>query len=228
MGAGIAAMHYIGMAAMRLPAIYHYSPALVTLSVGLAIVISFVALWLTFHFRDDTAAWGWMKIMSALVMGAAIPVMHYTGMAAASFAPSSVDQHLSHAVGISSLGITSIVGATVIVLGLVLVTALMDRRLRSHHGRQQAEAALVDSERNYGLTFDAVPIGIAHMALDCRWLRVNDRLCELFGYSRERLMATELLSLIHPDDAEETGEAQRQLHAGTIDRYAQYKRYRRG
>src|SRR5712691_8811956 len=90
MGAGIAAMHYLGMAAMRLPATHHYSTALVTLSVVLAIVISFVALWLTFHFRGETAAWGWMKITSALVMGAAIPVMHYTGMAAASFAHSSL------------------------------------------------------------------------------------------------------------------------------------------
>jgi NO-binding membrane sensor protein with MHYT domain len=78
-----------------------------TLSVVLAIVISFVALGLTFHFRGETAAWGWMKITSALVMGAAIPVMHYTGMAAASFAhSSSADQDLSHAVSISSLGIT--------------------------------------------------------------------------------------------------------------------------
>jgi CheY-like chemotaxis protein len=109
---------------------HRYSPALVTLSVVLAVVISFVALWLTFHFRGDTAPWGWMKITSALVMGAAIPVMHYTGMAAASFThSSSLDQHLSHAVSISSLGITSIVGATVIVLGLVLLTSLVDRRM---------------------------------------------------------------------------------------------------
>src|SRR5712692_1450904 len=81
MGGGIAAMHYIGMAAMRLPAMCRYSPALVMLSVVLAIVISFVALWLTFHFRGETTAW--RKTLSALVMGAAIPVMHYTGMAAA-------------------------------------------------------------------------------------------------------------------------------------------------
>jgi PAS domain S-box-containing protein len=230
MGAGIAAMHYIGMAAMRLPAMYHYSPAFVTLSVGLAIAISFVALWLTFHFRGETAAWGWMKITSALVMGAAIPVMHYTGMAAASFAHSSaVDQHLSHAVSISSLGTTGIVGATAIVLGLVLLTSLVDRRFSLQiTGRQQAEAALIDSERTYGLTFDAVPIGIAHMALDGRWLRVNDRLCELLGYSCEQLMATDLPSLTHPDDVEVSVEARRQLRAGTIDRYTQQKRYRRG
>src|SRR3984893_19126431 len=80
MGSGIAAMHYIGMAAMRLPAMCHYSTALVVGSAVLAIVISFVALWLTFHFRGDTTAGGWLKGVSALVMGAAIPVMHYTGM----------------------------------------------------------------------------------------------------------------------------------------------------
>src|ERR1700681_877791 len=90
MGGGIAAMHYIGMEAMRLPAMCHYSPALVIVSAVLAIVISFVALWLTFHFRGDTTAGGWLKGVSALVMGAAIPVMHYTGMAAATFSPSTL------------------------------------------------------------------------------------------------------------------------------------------
>jgi two-component system sensor histidine kinase/response regulator len=55
MGGGIAAMHYIGMAAMRLPAMCHYSPSVFILSVVLAIVISFVALLLTFYFRGDPA-----------------------------------------------------------------------------------------------------------------------------------------------------------------------------
>src|SRR5580704_10015552 len=53
MGSGIAAMHYIGMEAMRLPAMCHYSLMLVTLSVILAVVISLVALWLTFHLREE-------------------------------------------------------------------------------------------------------------------------------------------------------------------------------
>jgi NO-binding membrane sensor protein with MHYT domain len=54
MGSGIAGMHYIGMAAMRLPAMCHYSPWLVTISIIEAIVISFVALRLTFIFREET------------------------------------------------------------------------------------------------------------------------------------------------------------------------------
>src|SRR6266536_3446777 len=110
MGGGIATMHYTGMAAMRLPAMCRYSPALITLSVILAIVISLVALFLTFYFRGVTDAGSGRKMLSALVMGAAIPVMHYTGMAAASFTASpSEHQNLSHAVNVSSLSAAGIV-----------------------------------------------------------------------------------------------------------------------
>jgi hypothetical protein len=82
MGTGIAGMHYIGMEAMRLPAMCHYSTGLVILSVIFAIVISLVALWLTFDLRSGAGSAGWRKLASAVLMGAAIPIMHYTGMAA--------------------------------------------------------------------------------------------------------------------------------------------------
>src|ERR1700719_4853673 len=90
MGAGIASMHYIGMAAMRMSAISHYNSLLVLLSVVLAVLISLAALWITFHFRDEKAGAGWERLAGAVVMGAAIPVMHYIGMAAASFTPSGM------------------------------------------------------------------------------------------------------------------------------------------
>src|SRR6266403_3633389 len=80
MGAGIASMHYIGMAAMRLPAICQFNSSLVVMSVVFAVLISFAALWITFHFRDEKNGIGWEKLAGAVVMGAAIPVMHYTGM----------------------------------------------------------------------------------------------------------------------------------------------------
>src|SRR5437588_208180 len=83
-----------GAVAMRLPAMCYWSVPLVALSVVLAVGISLVALLLTFYFRGDTSAWSWPKILSAVVMGAAIPVMHYTGMAAATFVAS--DSLMSH------------------------------------------------------------------------------------------------------------------------------------
>src|ERR1700724_2002567 len=108
MGAGIASMHYIGMAAMRVPAMCQFSSFLVVLSVVLAVLISLAALWITFHLRDEKAGIGWRKIAGAAVMGSAIPVMHYTGMAAASFTPSGVPADLSRAVGPSALGTAGI------------------------------------------------------------------------------------------------------------------------
>src|ERR1700732_4657005 len=80
MGGGISSMHYIGMAAMRLSAMCHFSSFLVVLSVVFAVLISLAALWMTFHFRDEQAGIGWRKVAGAVVMGAAIPVMHYIGM----------------------------------------------------------------------------------------------------------------------------------------------------
>jgi NO-binding membrane sensor protein with MHYT domain/nitrogen-specific signal transduction histidine kinase len=125
MGGGIAAMHYIGMAAMRMPAMCSYSPGLVGLSVVLAIVISLVALWLTFHFRRDHRTLSWRKSASAVVMGLAIPVMHYTGMAAMTLTPTTgAHGDLTHAISVSSLGVAGIGLVTFVVLGAVFLTNL--------------------------------------------------------------------------------------------------------
>jgi two-component system, sensor histidine kinase and response regulator len=129
MGSGIAGMHYIGMAAMRLAAMCTYSIALVSLSVVLAVVISAVALFLSFRFRGETADWGWRKTVSAIVMGSAIPTMHYVGMAAATFYPAPLrPSALRHAVDITSLGIAAITLITMVMLGLVFVLSIVDRR----------------------------------------------------------------------------------------------------
>jgi two-component system, sensor histidine kinase and response regulator len=129
MGSGIAAMHYIGMEAMRLPAMCSYSSGLVVLSIVLAIVISFVALWLTFAVRGQTTTWSWRKSGSALLMGLAIPVMHYVGMAAVSFMPAPLPaSELVHAISISELGLAGIALVTLVVLGLVFLVSLLDRR----------------------------------------------------------------------------------------------------
>ncbi len=151
MGGGIAAMHYIGMAAMRMPGMCHYSTVLVGLSVVLAVVISLVALWLTFHFRGDTKGVSWAKLLSALAMGAAIPVMHYTGMAAVTFSSSDARPELSYAVDISSLGTVAIVTVTFLVLGLALLTSAIDRRFSAQAGELEASEQrlrqLVESAR---------------------------------------------------------------------------------
>jgi signal transduction histidine kinase/DNA-binding response OmpR family regulator len=129
MGGGIAAMHYIGMEAMRLPAMCMYSTGLVTLSIVLAVVISFVAMWLTFGLRDQVASWSWRKSGSAIVMGLAIPTMHYVGMAAVSFMPAPLPaSELKHAINMSELGLVGIGLVTLMILGLVFLASMLDRR----------------------------------------------------------------------------------------------------
>jgi len=128
MGSGIAGMHYIGMEAMRMPAMCHYSVGLVMVSIVLAMLSSFAALWIAFALRSH-AGWGWRKIAAAITLGSAIPLMHYAGMAAVHFVPMPLDPaRLQHAVSISEVGVVSIVVVTGVVLGLVFLTSLIDRR----------------------------------------------------------------------------------------------------
>jgi two-component system, sensor histidine kinase and response regulator len=102
MGGSIAGMHYMGMAAMRLPATTRFSPLPVTFSILFAILFSLVALLMAFDLREETKWTVPRRLGSAIVMGGAISAMHYTGMAAASFIPTSPPD-LSHAVSISPL-----------------------------------------------------------------------------------------------------------------------------
>jgi PAS domain S-box-containing protein len=91
MGAGIGGMHYTGMAAMHMNASIRYDPLTFLLSVVVAVALSTVALWLmrsrSQSRRVSEAKLSW-EIASALVMGASIATMHYTGMAATYFLPS--------------------------------------------------------------------------------------------------------------------------------------------
>ncbi|HEY4880447.1 MAG TPA: response regulator [Candidatus Acidoferrales bacterium] len=154
MGSAIAGMHYIGMAAMRLPAMCQYSSRIVILSVVLAMVIALVALLLTFHFRGETTSGDWRKIASAVVMGAAVPVMHYTGMAAASFAPAqSVEGGLSHSLNISSVGTIGIIVVTFMLLGITILTSLVDRRFSAQ--AMELEASERRSRHILETSFDA-------------------------------------------------------------------------
>ncbi len=78
MGLGVAAMHYTGMAAMRMQANLAYDRTILIISVVIAVVASIAALWLVFH-----ATRTWQMTASAVVMGLAVCGMHYTGMKAA-------------------------------------------------------------------------------------------------------------------------------------------------
>jgi two-component system, sensor histidine kinase and response regulator len=199
MGMGIAAMHYVGMDAMRMPAMCHYSVGIVTLSVFLAIVISLVALWLTFHLREETLATGWRKPASAILMGAAIPIMHYTGMAAVTYTPVNSPFDVSHAVRITELGVAAITIVTLMILGLAMITSLVDRRFSA----QARELSL--SERRFRQLVEAAQVILWRRSLDpATYTFVNNEAMEFLGYPAEQWLATPnfLYEHSHPDDRE--------------------------
>lgn len=133
MGMGISTMHFVGMAAMRLAAHNVWNVARVALSVLIAVTVSVVALYLTFHLRRETRWFTSRKSGSAVIMGFAIAAMHYCGMAAVTFHGATNSVHNDHPVGISTVGIVGIVIVTFLILALSVVASLLDRRFTSQH-----------------------------------------------------------------------------------------------
>ena len=74
-------------------------------------------------------------------------------------------------------------------------------------------------------SFEGAAVGMAHVATDGRWLRVNERLCAITGYSRDELLATTFQDITHPDDLDADLAAVHQLLAGGVANYTLEKRY---
>ncbi len=188
MGGGIASMHYIGMDAMRLPAMMSWNYSIVVLSVAIAVIVSLVAMWLAFRFRSETREIAPLKIASACVMGLAVVAMHYTGMAAATFMPSTVPVDLSDSVAISSLGITGIILVTMSALVFSSITSMLARRMSAQSTKLRA------SDERYRRFFERSLSGIYEATLDGRLLDCNTAFARILGYSsREECLAKPIL-----------------------------------
>src|SRR6202043_9022 len=171
------------------------------MSVVFAVLISFAALWITFHFRDGKTGIGREKLAGAVVLGAAIPVMHYTGMAAASFTPSGMPADLAHAVSISTLGTIGIAAVTWIVLGLALLTSWLDRRFAAQtlevqeEKLQRSEAYLAEAQR----LSHTGSFGWRPSTGEIFW---SEETFRIFQYDRTTIPTWELvLQRVHPEEA---------------------------
>jgi signal transduction histidine kinase len=146
-GGGIATLHYIAMAAMRFEGMCHYSPALLTLSVIFAILFSLMALQVRFLFPYGATAPKLRRAGSVLLLGAANPVMHYTGMAATTFARSSEAPNFSHAVSISFVAAEAITIVPIMVLVVAIVTSIVDRLREQSVLLERARDAALEASR---------------------------------------------------------------------------------
>jgi PAS domain S-box-containing protein len=205
MGAGIAGLHYIGMAAMRLPAITQYSPLLVTSSILLAILFSLIALLMAFDLREETRWTVPRRLGSAIVMGVAVSAMHYTGMAAASFIPAS-PPNLSQALSISPVGNSAIAMVTLVALVAALVTSSVERRTIAEVERinqdleRRAEAELRESEARFRLVADSAPVMIWMSGTDKLSTYFNKPWLDFAGRSSDRELGNGWTERVHPED----------------------------
>jgi PAS domain S-box-containing protein len=87
------------------------------------------------------------------------------------------------------------------------------------------EAQLRDAEERFRLAFDEAPIGVALVALDGRWLRVNRALCQIVGYPAEEMLRLGFQDITHPDDVGADLEAVRRLLSGELETNQVEKRY---
>ena len=128
MGAGISAMHYSGMAALRMQPGIDYDPTLVALSLVIAVGASAAALSIAFRLRRHTPYVHLVRAGASIIMGLAIVGMHYTGMAAANF---PVGSFCGAAVdGLSGKGLDNLVlVSSLAVLIIALLTSIFDARL---------------------------------------------------------------------------------------------------
>lgn len=81
------------------------------------------------------------------------------------------------------------------------------------------------AERVFRSTFEQAAVGIAHTAPEGWWLRVNQKLCDMLGYTLEELHQRTFEDLTHPDDLEANREHVNRLLGGEVDTFSMEKRY---
>jgi len=231
MGTGIAGLHYLGVAAMRLPATTQYSPLLVTCSFLLAILFSLIALLMAFDLREETKWTVPRRLGTAIVMGAAVSAMHYTGMASASFIPAS-PPNLLHAVNISPLGNNGIAIVTLIVIVAAITTSSVERRASAEVRRinedlerrvaertlqleavnrelrkeiverERAEEGVRRSEDRLRLVIDTIPHQIWSGPPDGSLDFCNAQWLSYVGFTQDDAQGQGWQRMLHPDDRE--------------------------
>src|SRR3989344_3810002 len=208
MAAAIGGMHYIGMYSMRMAAQIHWNYGLVFLSVVIALVASFVALFV-FRRLKSISDQILQLTLASMIMGLAISGMHYTGMIAATFTHKEgfiIDEkNLLVSSGLAS----AVIVATLLILGLALTGSVGQRIWMQQQKRandlKRSEArktAILNSSLEAIITID-------HTGNILEW---NETAEKTFGFSRAEVIGRELAQLIIP-------QRYRKAHADGLARY---------
>lgn len=92
--------------------------------------------------------------------------------------------------------------------------------------RESAMSSLLESESRFRFTFEQAGVGIALLSPDCRWIRVNQKLCDILGYSAKELLSLSISELADPIEADGDALQIARLLAGEIKTCSDERRYR--
>jgi PAS domain S-box-containing protein len=219
MGVGIAAMHYSGMAAMRPEALLRYDPALVAVSVVVAVVLAFVSLSIRFQFHRLQSSPMAATIIAASVMGCAIAGMHYTAMQASIFFPLPDAPSYSMALSPTLLALLITIFTVLIAVSTLVATfagrqselalslsAEMSRRKGIEEDLRRSEAYLAEAQK---ITHTG---SWAYDVTNRRVTYSSEEHHRLFGFDPAAGMpgAGDWVRRIHPDDREKAIQAMEQ------------------
>lgn len=94
-----------------------------------------------------------------------------------------------------------------------------------HHNLFSALEALQESEERFSKAFKYAAIGMALVSTEGKWLKVNQSVCDLLGYSEAELLSKTFQDITHPDDLNEDMSHVCQILAGEVRTYEMLKRY---
>jgi len=194
MGIGVATMHYVGMAAMRMPARAEWDLRIVALSVAVAIVVSLIGLRIFFSLRRVRGSFAWRRVGAAIAVGFAIAGMHYTGMAAARFvvAPAPLDHDV---VGFAAVGAGAIAFFSLTVLAVAFVTTRID-----WHFTQQ-RSALAESRRQLRMLVGNAPVILIALERDGVVKMAEGRDLVALGHTAQRMLGRSFFELYADEPA---------------------------
>ena len=204
-GGGIAAMHYSGMAAMRMAPMLRYDPTWFLISAAVAVSLAILALWIRFGLARTNHSWHGV-IAGGVVMGCAIAGMHYTGMMAARFigAPETDGTMTSSSATFISLAV-ALISVALTILVLAANTLLRYRQLLAQmRASESRQRAIVDTAADGLVTMDARGNIVS----------INPSAEALFGWRGDELVGRNGEILLHGEHGADYNEMLRQYLAG--------------
>lgn len=181
-GAGIATMHYLGMAALDMPGWVTWSFSLVAVSIALGLIFATAALTVLY----DQGRWH--MLVGASLLTAAILSLHFTAMGAATVVPDPLRVGPGYSLSSAMLAIV-IAGAALALLGLSLISALYDARLNALRARQQimeeADAKIRQEHLRLDAAVNNMSQGLCMFDADARLVICNQRYLDMYGLSED-------------------------------------------